>query len=166
MDVNISENNEKPFNGIRFSTEGINKKVRAGAAQSVFETLKEAPMITTDRSTRSMKVPDKIFVDEFLVDLIPNFIKNKIDDLAVLKSAIENNDFETVRKIGHNWKGVCSSYGFKYLGETGKQFEYLAENKDAASLRLLVESLPEYLKNVQIESIPEYEDPIFDGFKN
>lgn len=153
MDVNISEKTENPFNGIRFSTEGTNKKVKAEGLA----------MITTDRS---MKVPDKIFVDEFLVDLIPNFIKNKIDDLAILKSAIEDNDFETVRKIGHNWKGVCSSYGFKYLGETGKQFEYLAENKDLASLRLLIESLPEYLKNVQIESIPEYEEPIFDGFKN
>lgn len=120
-------------------------------------------MITTERS---MKVPDKIFVDEFLVDLIPNFIKNKIADLSVLNNAVESGDFDTIKKIGHNWKGVCSSYGFKYLGETGKQFEYLAQNRDLPSLRLLIESLPEYLKNVQIESIPEYTAESPESFKN
>lgn len=120
-------------------------------------------MISIDRTT---KAPDRILVDEFLVDLIPNFIKNKIADLAILKTAIDNEDFDAIKKIGHNWKGVCSSYGFKYLGETGKQFEFLAENHDIASLRLLVDSLPEYLKNVQIESIPEYEVEPSESVKN
>ena len=84
-------------------------------------------MITTEGS---MKLPDKIFVDEFLIDLIPNFIKNKIAELAILKTAVKIKDFDAIKKIGHNWKGVCSSYGFTYLGETGKQFELLAENQD------------------------------------
>lgn len=109
-------------------------------------------MITIDRGT---KVPDKIFVDEFLVDLIPGFIKNKIEDLTILKSSLENKDLDTIKKIGHNWKGVCSSYGFNYLGETGKQFEILAQNKDYSSLKLLIESIPEYLRNIQIESVPD-----------
>lgn len=151
MDMNISASNEKPFNGIRFSAESINQPT------------KENTMIL---SAPTPKVPDKIFVDEFLVDLIPNFIKNKIDDLAVLKNAAENQDFDTIKKIGHNWKGVCSSYGFKYLGETGKQFEYLALNKDLPSIKLLIESLPEYLKNVQIESVPEDEQEINNVIKN
>lgn len=151
MDMNISVNKEKPFNGIRFSAENTNQPT------------KENTMIL---SVPTPKVPDKIFVDEFLVDLIPNFIKNKIDDLAVLKNAAENQDFDTIKKIGHNWKGVCSSYGFKYLGETGKQFEYLALNKDLPSIKLLIESLPEYLKNVQIESVPEDEQEINDVIKN
>lgn len=111
-------------------------------------------MISTDRA---MRVPDKIFVDEFLVDLIPNFIKNKIVDLAILKSALESKDFDTIKKIGHNWKGVCSSYGFNYLGEAGKQFELLAQNEDAHSLALLIDSLPEYLRNVRIESVPDFD---------
>ena len=151
MDMNFSESKVNPFNGIRFSAEGTNPKV------------KESTMIISEASP---KVPDKIFVDEFLVDLIPNFIKNKIDDLAVLKNAAENRDFETIKKIGHNWKGVCSSYGFKYLGETGKQFEYLAQHKDLASINLLIDSLPEYLRNVQIESVPEYELDDTDVVKN
>lgn len=111
-------------------------------------------MITTEIAT---KKSDKIFVNEFLVDLIPNFIKNKIDDVAILKSAIENQDTDTIKKIGHNWKGVCSSYGFKYLGETGRQFETLAQIQDFNTLKVLVESIPEYLKNIQIEAVPDDE---------
>jgi len=112
-------------------------------------------MINISNLTGTTKTPDKIYVDEFLVDLIPGFIKNKLDDLTILQSALENQDFESIKKIGHNWKGVCSSYGFNYLGETGKQFEFLSMNKDLSSLKLLIESLPEYLKNIQIESVPD-----------
>lgn len=151
MEVNFSGLNANPFNGIRFSAEDTNERAE------------ETTMITTNSSP---KMPDKIFVDEFLVDLIPNFIKNKVADLAVLKNAAENFDFEAIKKIGHNWKGVCSSYGFKYLGETGKQLEYLAQNKDLPSIKILIESLPEYLRNVQIESIPETELDSTNAFKN
>ena len=42
------------------------------------------------------KAPAKIYVNEFLVDLIPGFIKNKTDDLATLKAAIENKDSDTI----------------------------------------------------------------------
>lgn len=108
-------------------------------------------------SDKQMQTPDKIYVNEFLLDLIPDFIKNKIKDLAIIKSAIEHEDADTIKKIGHNWKGVCSSYGFNYLGETGKQFEILAQNEDYKGLKLLIETLPEYLKNIQIEIIPDFE---------
>lgn len=49
MDVNISEKTEKPFNGIRFSTEDINKKVKAGAEKSIFETIEK--MIELENNT-------------------------------------------------------------------------------------------------------------------
>jgi|GEM_PF-1706733 len=101
----------------------------------------------------SEKIPNKVYVDEFLIDLIPGFIKNKYADLSLLQIAIESDDFETIKKIGHNWKGVCASYGFNYLGEAGKLFESMSETRDSVTLKQLIDSLSEYLKNVQIERV-------------
>ena len=97
------------------------------------------------------KTVETVAVEKMLSDLVPGFIKNKVDDIHLLNSMIEQNDYNKIKKIGHNWKGACPSYGFHYLGEVGKQFEILAQNKDLPSLKDLVKTLPIYLKNVTVE---------------
>lgn len=109
--------------------------------------------ISTDESKKN-----KIYVDDFIVDLIPNFIKNKLKDLELLGAAIEKKDSDIIKKIGHNWKGVCASYGFDSLAEVGSQLEILAENADFSKIKVLVENLPKYLENVQIISISSSEE--------
>ncbi|MBC7419683.1 MAG: Hpt domain-containing protein [Bdellovibrio sp.] len=97
------------------------------------------------------KHSDKIAIEEILADLIPGFLKNKTLDLKILNQALVEKDYEKFKKIGHNWKGACSSYGFHYLGEVGKQFELLAADQDHEKLTKLMHSLPQYLKNIQLE---------------
>lgn len=96
---------------------------------------------------------EKIYVDDYLMDLVPNFIQNKFLDLNKINYAIDNKDLETIKKIGHNWKGVCSSYGFNKLAEIGKKFEILAQNTDYSGIKKIIDHLPTYLKNVQIIGI-------------
>lgn len=105
----------------------------------------------TDEFT--LKISETVQVEKMLSDLVPGFIKNKFDDLETINSLIENSDFSKIKKIGHNWKGACPSYGFTYLGEVGKQFEILVQNRDYDTLQALVKSLPSYLKNVNVEYI-------------
>lgn len=105
----------------------------------------------------NINLNEKIYVDDFLVDLVPGFVQHKREDLQVLHKALTARDFETVRKIGHNWKGVCPSYGFDDLGKIGRQFEQIAAQKDTAALNELLEALPRYLDTVQIEPRPESE---------
>ncbi|MBC7458692.1 MAG: Hpt domain-containing protein [Bdellovibrionaceae bacterium] len=104
------------------------------------------------------KYTDQISVEQMLEDLIPNFLKNKRADLEILTQALREQDYEKVKKIGHNWKGACSSYGFIYLGEVGKQFEILAAHKDQEKLMTLITSLPKYLNNIKIDYICAPED--------
>jgi HPt (histidine-containing phosphotransfer) domain-containing protein len=104
------------------------------------------------------KYSDKVAVEDMLADLIPGFLKNKTTDLGVLNEALEGHDFDKIKKIGHNWKGACSSYGFHYLGEVGKQFEILAGEKNHEKLRVLIGSLPEYLKNVEVDYVASTEE--------
>jgi HPt (histidine-containing phosphotransfer) domain-containing protein len=102
------------------------------------------------------KTAEIVSVEKMLADLVPGFIKNKIDDLHFIDDMIKQKDYGKIKKIGHNWKGACPSYGFHYLGEVGKQFEILVQNQDYENLEKLVSTLPTYLKNVSIEYSTEY----------
>lgn len=102
------------------------------------------------------KISETVSVDKILADLVPGFLKNKIDDLHFINDMIQQKDYSKIQKIGHNWKGACPSYGFHYLGEVGKQFELLVQNGEYKSLEELVRTLPSYLKNVTIEYNTDY----------
>ncbi|MBC7743001.1 MAG: Hpt domain-containing protein [Bdellovibrionaceae bacterium] len=104
------------------------------------------------------KYSDQVSVEDMLADLIPGFLKNKATDLVILNQALSEKDFDKIKKIGHNWKGACSSYGFDYLGEVGKQFENLAAKSDTEKLEIILKSLPEYLKNVQVNYVSSLDD--------
>ena len=99
------------------------------------------------------KYSDQVAVENMLADLIPGFLKNKSNDLILLNQALIDKDFDKIKKIGHNWKGACSSYGFHYLSEVGKQFEILAADKDLEKLKVIVGSLDPYLNNVKIDYV-------------
>ena len=102
------------------------------------------------------KLAETVSVEKMLVDLVPGFLKNKMDDLQSINTMMQQKDYSKIQKIGHNWKGACPSYGFHYLGEVGKQFELLVQNQDYKSLEDLVQTLPAYLKNVTIEYSTDY----------
>lgn len=97
------------------------------------------------------KISETVPVEEMLSDLIPGFLKNKTDDLHFINEMIEKKDYKQIKKIGHNWKGACPSYGFNYLGEVGKQFEILVDEERYDELKSLVDTLPTYLDNVKVE---------------
>ena len=76
-----------------------------------------------DTNDFTPKISETVHVEKMLTDLVPGFLKNKYDDVDFINSLIEKNEFSRIKKIGHDWKGACPSYGFEYLGEVGKQFD-------------------------------------------
>jgi len=81
---------------------------------------------------------DKIIVhiDIDLEDLVPGFLENRQKDLEMLEKVIQENDFESLRSIGHNLKGVGGGYGFLEITEIGAAIEESAKaaNLEVASL--------------------------------
>ncbi len=97
------------------------------------------------------KMSETVPVEQMLSDLIPTFINNKFEDLKYINEMFDKKDYKQIKKIGHNWKGACPSYGFFYLGEVGKQFEILVDNQNYDELHRLIQTLPTYLDNINIE---------------
>ncbi len=95
---------------------------------------------------------DKIIVhiDIDLEDLIPGFLKNRQKDLEILEKVLQENDFESLRSIGHNLKGVGGGYGFLEITEIGAALE---ESAKAANLEVASENIKKlsyYLSHLEV----------------
>ena len=92
-------------------------------------------------------------VDEDLEDLVPGFLENRQQDLEKLRSAVNENDFENLRSIGHSIKGVGGGYGFNLMSELGAAIEIAAKENNADTVRDKIEQLDDYLKRVDVEYV-------------
>jgi FOG: HPt domain len=95
---------------------------------------------------------DKIIVhiDRDLEELIPVFLDNRVKDIENLKSAVTANDYDKLRSIGHNLKGVGGGYGFAMITDLGADIEAAAKVNDIKTINELIDSLADYLERVEI----------------
>jgi K+-sensing histidine kinase KdpD len=91
-----------------------------------------------------------IHADPEIADLIPKFLDNRQKDINLIESALEKNDFEAIRMLGHSMKGAGGGYGFDGVSQIGKNLEEAAKEEDSNKIRNGVHDLAEYLRNVEV----------------
>jgi len=91
-----------------------------------------------------------VHVDIDLEDLIPGFLDNRQNDLQDLEQALEKQDFEILRSIGHNIKGVGGGYGFHEMTVIGAAIEESARENKLDIANENVRKLSHYLSNIEI----------------
>jgi nitrogen-specific signal transduction histidine kinase len=91
-----------------------------------------------------------IHADPEIADLIPKFLLNRQKDILAIELALAQNDFETIRMLGHSMKGAGGGYGFNGVTEIGKNLEEAAKEENLDLIRKGVFDLAEYLRNVEV----------------
>lgn len=91
-----------------------------------------------------------VIIDKDLEELIPVFLRNRETDIQKLTKALDENDFETIRIIGHSMKGFGSGYGFHFVSELGKILEEAGENCDRKTTIESIQRLEQYFENIEI----------------
>lgn len=91
-----------------------------------------------------------VSVDSELQDLIPEFMDLTKKDIEQMTYALEKEDFETVRRLGHTMKGSGAGYGFELLTEVGANIEQLAKTKAGSDIKPLIAKATDYLQKVKI----------------
>jgi HPt (histidine-containing phosphotransfer) domain-containing protein len=89
-------------------------------------------------------------IDPDIADLVPSYIasrKQEVDEIVVL---IEKGNLDAVRILGHNMKGVASSYGFEPLSELGALLEAAAIDHDRESTIQTVQKIKTYLASLEL----------------
>ena len=89
-------------------------------------------------------------VDSDIQDIIPGFLGHRRDDIESILRALEHDDYETVRFLGHSMKGAGGGYGFDGITELGQSMELAAMGQNAQEVRKLVSELATYLESVEV----------------
>jgi HPt (histidine-containing phosphotransfer) domain-containing protein len=69
------------------------------------------------------------------------FIGHREEDVAQIGRHLENDDHESIARIGHNLRGNGPSYGFPELAIVGEALERAAQARDVERVRAAAEQL-------------------------
>jgi HPt (histidine-containing phosphotransfer) domain-containing protein len=92
----------------------------------------------------------KVLVAKDLEPLVPQFLSNRLRELASLESALQRADFAILRRIAHGMKGVGSSYGFHRISAIGKKIEEAALVGKTGELLTQFAEYGEYLAKLEV----------------
>jgi HPt (histidine-containing phosphotransfer) domain-containing protein len=92
----------------------------------------------------------KVNVPSYAVQLIPNFLKNRKNDIKEVEDSLKRKDFETIERLGHSMKGSGSIYGFDGISELGKKIESSAKNRKSEEIKNSLSELKHYLNKIEI----------------
>ncbi len=100
----------------------------------------------------NVKEGDKIvvYVDGEIEDLIPGFLETWQEELWSVSKALEKGDYETIRKLGHDMKGIGCSCGFDAVTELGDDLEKAAKAKAWEVIAKTSDRLSCYLERVEV----------------
>ena len=93
-----------------------------------------------------------VSVDPDLADIVPHFLENRHKDIVTIREALEEDDFETIRIIGHSMKGAGGGYGFDVITDLGRDIEQAAQDKNTVEIKRLAQELSIYLARVEVVS--------------
>ncbi len=91
-----------------------------------------------------------VHIDEDLEEIVPNFLKNRRNDIQSISRALESGDFETMRLLGHSMKGSGSGYGFDRISWIGEEIETGAIEEKSDKIKKMVRELTTYMDRVKV----------------
>lgn len=93
----------------------------------------------------------KVTIDIELEEIISDYLRMVQDDINSLLKAVNEKNYNTLKKIGHNLKGSGCGYGFDQITEIGSEIERLASEGQGEEIGALIARLSGYLENIEIE---------------
>lgn len=90
-----------------------------------------------------------VHVDADFKTLLPGFVKDWREEVRAMRHALEKNDYEIIRKIGHDMKGIGGSCGLDDITNLGSSLSEGAKAMDQELIRKNLDTLSEYLKRVE-----------------
>lgn len=82
--------------------------------------------------------------------LVTEYLERCRTGLPLLAAAVEQNQHDQVRVLGHRMKGTGAPYGFTKLTEIGAGIERAAADQNSGALQQYVSELREYLCRVEL----------------
>ncbi len=91
-----------------------------------------------------------VHIDAELEELTDDFLKNRKKDIKSLRKALDKDDYQNIRTLGHKMKGTGGAYGFDAVSDLGGSLEQAAEDRNSEEISKLIAELSAYLEQVKV----------------
>ena len=91
-----------------------------------------------------------VYIDPGLEEIVPGFLENRRREVQTLETALQHNDLNTIRVIGHRMKGDGGGYGFDVISTIGDGMERAAAREDWDAIRRHIVELIDFLARVTV----------------
>jgi chemotaxis protein histidine kinase CheA len=91
-----------------------------------------------------------VYIDPGLEEIVPGFLVNRQRDVQTLETALQQDDLNTIRVIGHRMKGDGGGYGFDVISTIGDGMERAAAREDRDAIRRHTAELIDFLTRVTV----------------
>lgn len=89
-------------------------------------------------------------IDRDFQDIVPQYLGNRRDDIVKIRSYVEAENYQPVRRLAHQMKGSGGGYGFDRITDIGAMMEQAAAEENAEEIINQVLDLEDYLNRVEI----------------
>ena len=84
-------------------------------------------------------------------DVVPSYLDKRRKEISQFRQALADQDFDSIRMLGHKLKGTGAGYGFAELTSIGTEIEKSALTRNVLDLLASLETLARYLDCVDVE---------------
>lgn len=90
------------------------------------------------------------YVERDMFDLAKRFLERQMRAIDALRQAVAAQDFESIKKTGHDLKGSGGAYGLDALSHLGTELETAAGARNGDWVELLVTRLQQRLSAIEL----------------
>jgi len=94
--------------------------------------------------------PRVVWLEKDLEQLVTRFLRRKEAEVQRLRTALLEDDFDSIARAGHDLKGAGEGFGFPELSILGAKLELAARNRDKELLEAHFATMERYLKRIQV----------------
>jgi HPt (histidine-containing phosphotransfer) domain-containing protein len=96
----------------------------------------------------------KFDIPEELFPLVPDFLRRREEDIMHLHQALKEKNYQVILFIGHQLKGIGSSYGFDDISLTGEHLECASRSQNDKELEFWTNHLESIVRDLIKEVLP------------
>jgi signal transduction histidine kinase/CheY-like chemotaxis protein/HPt (histidine-containing phosphotransfer) domain-containing protein len=96
----------------------------------------------------------KARINADLEELIPSLFEEIEKELENINNALKNDQYDTLKMLGHGFKGATANYGLNDLSEIFKSMETGAKRENKVMIMYEINRIENYIANVEIEYMP------------
>ena len=93
----------------------------------------------------------RVRVEAGMEDVVPSYLDKRRNDISRYRQALTDQDFDSIRMLGHRMKGTGAGYGFAELTSMGAEIEKSALTRNASAILATVDKLSRYINCVELE---------------